>query len=42
MCDDEGAELEELGWDDGRFLCGDEDAGVQVALLPDCGEKGVR
>lgn len=39
MCDDERAELEELGRDDGRFLGGDEDAGVQMSLLPDRGEE---
>lgn len=39
--DDERAELEELGRDDGRFLCGYDYAGVQVSLLADDAEEGL-
>lgn len=41
MRDNEGAELEKLGGNDGRFLGGNQDAGVQVALLADCCEERV-
>lgn len=38
---DERAELEKFGRDDGRFLCGYDYAGVQMSLLADDAEEGL-
>lgn len=39
--DDERAEFEKLRRDYGGFLRGDDDTGIQVALLADRGKEGV-